>query len=92
MDYVTFIGTTGASLILVAFILEQIHRVKDTDLMYDIINFVGSGLLVIYAVLLRSYPFLILNMVWFLVSLRDVFIDLRRTSQVSQPTEAHHDS
>ncbi len=78
MDLLTLLGTTGACLILLAFILEQTHHLKDTDIKYDILNLVGSVLLVIYAYLLRSFPFLILNSVWALVSLRDVVGDLRK--------------
>ncbi len=74
----TFIGASGAALILIAFILEQTHRWKDTDLKYDVLNLIGSALLIVYAVLLRSYPFLVLNGVWAIVSLRDVLGDMKR--------------
>lgn len=73
-----YIGIAGATLVLIAFILEQTHRWKNTDLKYDITNAVGSILLVVYALLLRSYPFLILNAVWALVSLKDVISDLKK--------------
>lgn len=74
------IGTLGATLILIAFVLNQIHVWKDDDLRYDIVNVVGAALLVAYAILLRSWPFAVLNGVWTLVSLRDVFMDVRRQS------------
>ena len=77
----TIIGSTGATLILIAFILEQTHRWKDTSLKYDLVNLVGSVLLIIYAILLRSWPFLILNTVWALVSLRDCWNDVRKTKR-----------
>lgn len=75
--YTEIIGATGASLILITFILNQLHIWKDTDLRYDMINTLGSLLLIIYAVLLQSYPFLILNTIWMLVSLRDVIVTLK---------------
>ncbi len=78
MDFTTLIGASGATLILIAFILEQTHRWKDTDLKYDVVNLLGSALLIVYAVMLGSYPFLVLNGVWALVSLRDVIVDLKR--------------
>lgn len=74
----TFIGASGATLILIAFILEQTHRWKDTDLKYDVLNLIGSILLIVYALMLGSYPFLVLNGVWALVSLRDVLVDMKR--------------
>ena len=78
MDITTLIGASGACLILIGFILEQTHRIKDTSLSYDILNLIGSALLIVYALLLKSYPFLVLNGVWALVSLRDVIVDLRK--------------
>lgn len=77
MDLTLIIGTSGAALILIAFIMAQIHRWEDTDLIYDTVNFIGAVLLVIYAVLLVSYPFMILNVIWSAVSLRDIFSDLK---------------
>jgi hypothetical protein len=78
MDHVTIIGASGAFLILVAFLLNQTHKWKDTYFIYDFTNLVGSGLLVAYAILLNSIPFLILNGVWAMVSLRDVITDINR--------------
>ena len=72
------IGLVGMSLILLAFILNQSHKWKDTDLKYDIVNSIGSLLLVIYSILISSWPFLILNAVWMIVSVRDVFLDLKK--------------
>ena len=74
----TLIGTAGATLILIAFVLNQFHVWKDDDLLYDTVNFVGAALLVTYAVLLGSWPFAVLNGVWTIVSLRDAFLDVQR--------------
>ena len=76
MDFTLFIGISGAFLILFAFIMLQTHRWKDTDLMYDVINAAGSILLLIYGILLGTYPFVVLNAVWALVSLKDVYTDI----------------
>lgn len=72
------IGLVGMFLILSAFILNQVHIWKDTYLKYDIFNAVGSLLLIIYSALILSYPFLILNLVWFVVSIRDVIFDVNK--------------
>lgn len=72
MDTATLIGTTGATLILIAFILNQRHIWNDTEARYDFMNVVGSLLLFVYAIMLQSYPFMILNLVWLLVSLNDI--------------------
>ncbi len=76
MDPTTLIGIVGAFLILVAFILNQIHKWDEDDLIYDFINFAGSLFLIIYSVLLKSFPFIILNFVWGLFSLKDIIIEL----------------
>lgn len=77
MDSVTLIGFVGAAFILIAFFLNQAHKLSRDSLTYDVINFLGGGLLLIYAVLLSSLPFIILNGVWVLISLKDIFIDIK---------------
>lgn len=84
MDLYTFIGTLGAFLILIAFILLQNKKWQEDYLIYDFTNFLGSALLVTYAVLLESLPFLILNGIWSAVSLRDCMIDLKKNSQKTE--------
>lgn len=72
------LGVLGAAIILLAFIMNQLGRWRDTSLVYDLANVAGSILLVIYAYNLRSYPFLLLNSVWALISVRDVVVDMTR--------------
>jgi len=72
MDFITIIGVVGAIVILVAFFLNETHRISDDDLIYDCLNLVGTLFLVIYAIELKSLPFLILNSIWFVVALRDI--------------------
>ncbi len=78
MELIKLIGTGGATVILIAFILNQLHLWKSTSLKYDVANFIGGVLLVIYAYKIGSYPFTVLNTVWALVSFRDIIIDIRR--------------
>ena len=70
------VGFIGAFLILIAFILNQMKKWDDGSFIYDFTNCIGSLLLVIYGVLGRTWPFVVLNGVWFLVSLRDSIKDL----------------
>ncbi|MDO8664795.1 MAG: hypothetical protein Q7K44_04615 [Candidatus Liptonbacteria bacterium] len=83
---ITLIGTAGASIILFFFLLNQFHKIDRDSIWYDIGNFIGSGLLVVYAYLLSSIPFLILNAVWALVSLRDIFGDTKTQSKTQIST------
>jgi uncharacterized membrane protein len=70
------IGFIGAFLILIAFIFNQMKKWDQGTFKYDFTNCIGSLLLVIYGVLGRAWPFVVLNGVWFLVSLRDSIKDL----------------
>ena len=75
------IGIAGATIVLIAFVLNQTGVWKTSDLTYDLVNFVGGGLLVWYAILIGSWPFAILNGVWTAVALRDVLVTLSKKSQ-----------
>lgn len=66
------IGLVGASLILIAFVMNQFKYWSSESLFYDLINLIGSGILIYYSWLLSSLPFMILNLVWFLVALKDL--------------------
>ena len=85
----TLIGIVGMVLILIAFFMNQTHRWKDTDLIYDITNLAGGLLLAVYAILLNSWPFLILNAVWSLVSARDVYLDLTKSKKKKKSHIGH---
>jgi hypothetical protein len=74
---VDIIGISGAAIILIAFVMNQLHKWKDTDLIYDASNALGSLLLIVYSYYLNSVPFIILNTVWFAVSAKDVFLKLK---------------
>lgn len=73
-----FVGIAGAALVLIAFVLNELHVWNEDDLVYDLTNLIGGALLVWYSWLINSWPFAILNGVWTLVALRDVILDLRR--------------
>lgn len=72
MDIVTIIGVAGAGLVLIAFIGNELGRLSTTSRWYDTLNIVGSGLLIYYAYQLESWPFILLNSVWLLFSLKDI--------------------
>jgi len=74
IDPILLIGITGGTIVLLAFFMNQIGKWQNQDLRYDLVNALGSGLLMAYAALIQSWPFLILNLVWFAVSLKDVYL------------------
>ncbi len=75
------IGVIGMILILGAFILVGNHKLSPDDLLYDLLNFIGSSLLVINATVGHAWPFVILNLVWGFYALKDVILDCKRDSK-----------
>ncbi|MCC7432562.1 hypothetical protein IT412_03485 [Candidatus Peregrinibacteria bacterium] len=78
MDIFFLIGITGMLLILLAFFMNQANKWNNDDLIYDVVNLIGSIFLIIYAIPPLSWPFIVLNGVWAVVSLRDVALDLSK--------------
>ena len=63
------IGILGMLLILVAFILNEIDsEYNENSILNNVLNVFGSSLLMYYAFVLVAWPFLVLNLVWFLVA------------------------
>lgn len=78
MDIFLTVGTFGMVLILGGFLLVQTHRLTVDSLAYDLLNCIGSTLLALSAWPAKLWPFIILNGVFALYSLKDVlFSDLK---------------
>ncbi len=61
-----FIGIFGMVFILVAFVLDEFFKAwQQNSIRYNILNLVGSLLLLYYAYAINSWPFIILNGLWF---------------------------
>ena len=57
-------GIIGVFCILVAFLLDEFSRINTKTVSYNLLNILGSGLLMYYAYTLESWPFVALNAVW----------------------------
>mgnify|MGYP001246427984 CR=1 FL=1 len=69
MDLNLILGILGMSLILLGFILtEFVKKWHSNSRQFILVNFLGAGFLVYYAFTINSWPFMILNGVWFLVA------------------------
>ena len=79
--FTTLVGTIGATIILVIFVLNQANKLDNKSIKYDFFNLVGSVLLILYAFLLNSIPFLILNSIWALVSFKDVIFYIKKKNE-----------
>lgn len=77
------LGLIGMCCILGAFILVQNHQLTADDLLYDLLNAIGSALLMINAILTEAWPFLILNTVWGAYAFKDVIAGLRKKQKRS---------
>jgi hypothetical protein len=64
LSAVDLIGISGAILVLLAFLQNNRGKWTAETVWYDVLNAVGSGLLLIFAVLTGSIPFVITNAVW----------------------------
>jgi len=65
---IQWVSLVGAMLILAAFTLQQLGRWKATDVSYLAVNAVGAFVLTIVAWLERQWGFLLMEIVWTLVS------------------------
>ena len=73
-----WLGFSGVSLILLAYFLNLKGRLEPEDLSYILFNFIGSILACLASILLHYMPFVILEGVWFLVSLSALIRYFRR--------------
>jgi len=78
MDIYLILGVLGACITLTAFVLNQFGKLDEKQFSYDLLNLVSSLMLLTYALNSMVIPFIITNVVWGLVSLRDVVLYLLR--------------
>lgn len=67
---IDLIGALGACLILFGFYRTSIGRWKNKSFWYEMDNFVGAMLLVIYQVHTKSYISVVVNVIWAIVAFR----------------------
>lgn len=64
-----FIGIIGASSILLSFFLDLFDIIEETSKFNLVLNIFGSMFLFYYAFLENVVPFIILNIIWAMVSI-----------------------
>ena len=67
-----YIGAIGALLLLIAFVLLEFKKISRTTISFHLLNFIGAGLLLIYAYSIKSYIFIALNVIWAFVAIYEV--------------------
>ena len=68
MDFATWIGSTGVTLLLVAFVLNLLKVLSPDGRLYSVLNLVGAGLACWSSWLIQFMPFVVLEGVWALAA------------------------
>ena len=63
------VSVLGAVLILLPFAASQLGRMSTASVPYQLLNLIGSGLLAVVAVMERQYGFILLEVVWAVMSI-----------------------
>lgn len=69
MTIIDWIGTLGVFQILLAYFLNVIGKISNTDLTFILLNLVGAAMACLASILLNYWPFIVLEGLWALVSL-----------------------
>ncbi len=73
-----WLGTIGVSLLLIAFFLNLFKKLRVEHPAYSLLNIWGAGFCCISAWIIGFYPFVVLEVVWVLVSLYALFKNVPR--------------
>ena len=66
---IDIIGWAGSAMIVIAYILISLHKVNAASMIYQILNVVGSALLIVHTVYYHTMPAVALNVVWLCVGI-----------------------
>jgi hypothetical protein len=78
MDLFFILGIIGILLILIAFILENTGKGGKDEINYNILNLIGSLFLFLYAYSTNSVIFMVLNLIWVLISIYFIIKHFRK--------------
>ncbi len=63
------VGIAGVALIVVAYFLLQVNKISSNDVVFSLLNFVGSFLIMISLFYEWNLPSFIIEIFWMLISL-----------------------
>lgn len=75
-----FIGLAGAALIILAFLLLQMDKLKATDLRYSAFNAAGASLIIISLLINWNLSAFIVEAFWLLISLYGIIKRFRSST------------
>lgn len=68
MNKIDLIGFIGVSLILIAYFLNLNNKLAANDIRYILMNLIGATLACVASLLMKYYPFVLLEGTWTVVS------------------------
>lgn len=69
MEVSSLVGTLGVTLLLLAFVLNLLKKLKPDSAVYLLLNIAGAGLAGISSYMIEFWPFVVLEAVWVFASL-----------------------
>ncbi|QOD59770.1 hypothetical protein H9I45_10445 [Polaribacter haliotis] len=69
MNTIDWLGFIGVFQILLAYILNLIGKIKNTDLTFILLNLIGAAMACLASIFMEYIPFIILEGVWTFASL-----------------------
>ncbi|MFB6088933.1 MAG: hypothetical protein ABEK36_04100 [Candidatus Aenigmatarchaeota archaeon] len=67
-----FFGSFGLVLLLVAFYMNKTDKWSNKSVRYNIVNALGAGILVLYALKTGGRIFIVLETIWMLVAIKGI--------------------
>lgn len=77
MNLSDWIGTTGVTLLLIAFALNIAKKITPESTSYLILNILGAAMAGVSSYMIQFWPFVVLESVWVLASIA-AFIKLKK--------------
>lgn len=62
------LGWIGSVLLILAYLLNSFNYLKASSTLYQGMNFVGGGMLIVNTLCLGAYPSSVLNIVWVIIA------------------------
>lgn len=73
MSASSLIGSVGVTILLLAFVLNLLQKLKADSTSYLVMNVVGAGLAGVSSFMISFWPFVVLESVWVIASLIPLF-------------------
>jgi hypothetical protein len=80
MHTTDWLGFIGVFLILLAYILNEIGKITNKNLIFILLNLIGASIACLASALINYIPFIILEGVWALVSLNSLIKYLKKSN------------